>query len=161
MPQTPGTVTLTSPTSPALVTRAGRVGIPTRIDSVNQSRTGVSVKRGSDAVGGEDHWIRGSELYPVFSCALLDGAQPQALFDLTGYTVSLILRPADRSRAVLQLAATVVSAAEGSVRYDWASGDTVEPGDYDAVWRAVTAAGAAITFPNQAPPMRLRIETSP
>lgn len=128
---------------------------------MNQSRTGVSVKRGHDAVAGEDHWIRGSALYPVFACALLDGAQPQALFDLTGYTVSLILRPFDRARAILQLAATIVSAAEGSVRYDWASGDTVEPGDYEAVWRAVTAAGAAITFPNYAPPMKLRIEPSP
>lgn len=60
--------------------------------------------------------------------------------DLTGATVAFRMRPADASTLVVGKNATVVSAADGTVRYDWQAGDTDTAGDYMAWWHVTLAA---------------------
>lgn len=43
--------------------------------------------------------------------------------------------------------AVVVDAARGSVRYDWAAGDTDTPGVYHAEWQVTYSDGRKQTFP--------------
>ena len=66
-----------------------------------------------------------------------------AAFDLSGCTVDLRMRPVGSDTLKVDAAATVVSAAAGTVRYDWASADLDTPGSYRAWWR-VTLASAKV-----------------
>lgn len=56
-------------------------------------------------------------------------------YDLTGCTVVFRMRAVGSSTLKVDTAATVVTAASGTVRYDWASQDVDTAGDYLAWWR--------------------------
>lgn len=60
--------------------------------------------------------------------------------DLTGSTVKLKMRPANSSALKINTAATVLSPAAGTIRYDWATGDVDTVGDFLG-WFEVTKAG--------------------
>lgn len=66
-----------------------------------------------------------------------------AAFDLTGSTVRFRMRPVGAAALTVDAAATVVSAAAGTVRYDWQAADVATAGDYLAWWR-VTLASTAV-----------------
>ena len=54
--------------------------------------------------------------------------------DLSTATVKFQMRLTTEFRYRVDGTATVVSAAAGTVRYDWAVGDLDEPGDYASRW---------------------------
>jgi hypothetical protein len=61
--------------------------------------------------------------------------------DLTGQTVKFRMRPVGSATLKVDAAATVVSAAAGTVRYDWAAADVDTAGQYLVWWQVTTTAG--------------------
>lgn len=64
-----------------------------------------------------------------------------AAFDLTGSTVKLKMRLETSATLEVDAAATIVSAAAGTVRYDWAAADVDTAGEYVAWWEVTLAGG--------------------
>ena len=73
-----------------------------------------------------------------------------AAVDLTGATVKFLMRKKREATAPLKVnvAAVVVAAASGQVRYDWAAGDTDTVGTYKAEFEVTFADGRKQSFPN-------------
>lgn len=59
-------------------------------------------------------------------------------FDLTSSTVRFKMRAANSSTLKVDASATIVTAAAGEVRYDWAALDVDTAGDYLAWWEVTT-----------------------
>lgn len=57
-----------------------------------------------------------------------------AAFDLTGSSVKFQMRLRGSSTLKVDAAAVIVTAASGTVRYDWASADVDTPGEYEGWW---------------------------
>lgn len=67
--------------------------------------------------------------------------------DLTTATIALVMkRESDGLRKVF--AADIVSAAAGTVKYEWAIDDTKDVGEYQSEWQVTYASGKKITVPN-------------
>jgi hypothetical protein len=61
--------------------------------------------------------------------------------NLTGQTVKFKMRAVGSATKKVNAAATVVSAAAGTVRYDWAALDVDTAGQYLVWWEVTTTAG--------------------
>lgn len=68
-------------------------------------------------------------------------------FDLSGSTVKFKMRAVGSATLKVNAAATVVSAAAGTVRYDWASADTDTAGDYLGWWEVTLGSGKVQEHP--------------
>lgn len=76
-----------------------------------------------------------------------DGSTP---VDLTSSTVNFHMRLKGSTAApAVDASATLVDAANGVVRYDWASGDTATAGEHEAEFEVTFQTGKVETFPNR------------
>lgn len=58
----------------------------------------------------------------------------EIVIDLTGCTVHFQMRKGDDRRYTVNNEATIVSAEDGQVRYQWGPNDLAIPGDYEVQW---------------------------
>lgn len=77
---------------------------------------------------------------PSLTGVIHEEGDPTALINLTGCTVRFQMRKSDDKRFTVNAAASVVDAAGGEVRYDWAANDLNVPGTYLVQWE--------VTFPD-------------
>lgn len=69
--------------------------------------------------------------------------------NLTGASVSFIMRDITGGDAKVNSAATLVTAASGIVRYDWVTADTDTAGNYYGEWEIHWADGKTQTVPTK------------
>jgi hypothetical protein len=93
-----------------------------------------------------DYSIKSHDRLPPIQAVISSGgAEPLDLTDAT--SVTFIMRNKSGGTAKVNAAATVVDAAGGTVRYDWAEGDTDTPGSYQAEWQITWGDGLQQTAP--------------
>lgn len=94
-----------------------------------------------------DFVIRKGDLLPELQATLTD--QSGEAVDLTNTTgVRFHLRSPSQSSAKVASPATVVTPADGIVRYVWSGTDTDTPGRYWAEFEVTFSDGRKQTFPN-------------
>jgi hypothetical protein len=94
-----------------------------------------------------DFSIKRRDRVPSISATLTDSQG--APVDLTSATVKFIMSLSPGGGTpTLNVAAILVSAPAGAVRYDWAVGDTAASGSYVAEWEVTYSNGKKQTFPS-------------
>jgi hypothetical protein len=72
-----------------------------------------------------------------------------AAINLTGATVKLFIRKADGTGTPLNRTVTIVTPANGTVRYDWVATDTDTAGDYVMEYQITFGDGKIATVPTE------------
>ena len=92
--------------------------------------------------------ITQNDTSPSLTATLYENAALTTPVDLDGATVVFWMRSMDNATLVDDQSVTVVSAANGQVRYDWQSGDTDTVGKHYAKFKVTFADGKVGHFPN-------------
>lgn len=71
-----------------------------------------------------------------------------AIVDLTGATVVFRMAQFGSGARKVNATATIVSAAAGTVRYQWLTADVNTAGEYEGEFRVTFSGGAIQSFPN-------------
>lgn len=90
--------------------------------------------------------IKQNDTGPAMLATLQDASG--AAVNLTGASVRFHMRSVSGGNPAVDAAATVVTAASGIVRYNWAPEDTDSVGTYQAEFEVTYADGSIETFPN-------------
>ena len=93
-------------------------------------------------------YIKLGDRLPSLGCTLLDDTGTAQ--DVPGATVKFAVRRKGVPVTLLDASATVVTAASGIVRYDWAVGDTgtlLGVGNFEGEFQVTLANGKVGTFP--------------
>jgi hypothetical protein len=92
-----------------------------------------------------DFTIKANDRLPSIQATLSSGGS--ALNLATATAVKFIMKTAVGSTIKVNSAATIVTPADGVVRYDWAAIDTDTPGEYVAEWEITWTGGKKQTVP--------------
>lgn len=87
-------------------------------------------------------WYVGDRSPSITETITIDGVA----FDLSSSTVKFKMRAANSDTLKVDAAATLVTPAEGTVRYDWAAADVDTAGDYLAWWEVTTSGKVQAVF---------------
>lgn len=93
-----------------------------------------------------DWTMRQNDRLPSIAATLKDATG--AAIDLTGATVKFQMNAVVGGANKVNASATVVTAASGTVQYDWAAGDTDTSGEYTGCWEITFSNGKKLTCPN-------------
>jgi hypothetical protein len=91
-------------------------------------------------------YVKQNDTSPAMLATLQD-ADGNAI-ELTSASVRFHMRPVGGGAIVVDQAATVVTALEGLVRYNWTAADTDTVGSYQAEFEVTYADASIETFPN-------------
>lgn len=92
-----------------------------------------------------EFYVKQGDVGRLIETQLLDATNTP--INLTGATVAFHMRRDQDASAKVSAAATVVSAASGTVSYTWTGTDTDTAGVYKADWRVTLSGGATLTVP--------------
>jgi len=93
-------------------------------------------------------YVKQNDTSPAMLATLQD-ADGNAV-NVTGATVRFHMRAVGSTTVVVDEAATIVTALDGLVRYDWQAADTDTIGSYQAEFEVTYADATRETFPNDA-----------
>lgn len=95
-----------------------------------------------------DFYIKEGDREPWLTATLVD--ENEEPVDLTSAVAVkfFMIKPPGTTPKVNGLAASVVDATEGRVKYEWGATDTDTPGDYDGEFEVEWSSGTKTTFPN-------------
>lgn len=91
-------------------------------------------------------YVKQNDTSPAMLATLQD-ADGNAV-NVTGATVRFHMRAVGSATVVVDEAATIVTALDGLVRYDWQAADTDTIGSYQAEFEVTYADATQETFPN-------------
>lgn len=92
-----------------------------------------------------DFYIKKGDTSPAIEGTLLDGNGDAV--NLTGATLAFIYKRTDDALPVERVA-TIVTAASGTVKYEWVEEDTATATYMTAEWEVTFQGGFIATFPN-------------
>ena len=90
-------------------------------------------------------YVKKGDRYPLLAATLQ--LEDGTAIDLTSGSVKFRMSN-QHGQNLVNTTATVVSAAAGTVRYDWAAGDTDVVGKFRGEFEATLASGRIVTVPN-------------
>lgn len=93
-----------------------------------------------------DFWIKQGDTAPDIEATLEDSSG--SAVDLTNASSVDFHMMDSAGNVTVDAAGTITDAANGKVKYNWASGDTDEAGTFQAEWEVTWSDSSTETFPN-------------
>lgn len=90
--------------------------------------------------------IKQNDRSPAMLATLQDASGTAV--NITGASVRFHMRQIGSTQVKVDAAASIVTADEGLVRYNWISADTADTGSFQAEFEVTYADGSIETFPN-------------